>query len=201
MVHCRRTWWLHLYWARFHHHLFSSHCCPSCQHWCSHSSPSPSFWSSLFHTYTYKAHSYENALTHMQHVMSNVTKYLQVQVPLSPLQPKRSLFSFSAYLPGESPFSSNRIPSPDTPVKLVFIRKSSSVAPSIGRMASHRPLKQSCHIKQKCPDSELKKHFSHKVKVCKNEAALMLFSSIFRGRKHRIKYSFDFNVSVLYSFL
>lgn len=48
----------------------------------------------------------------------------------------------SAYLPGESPFSSNKIPSPDTPVKLVFIRKSSSVAPSIGRMASHKPLKQ-----------------------------------------------------------
>lgn len=45
----------------------------------------------------------------------------------------------SVYLPGESPFSSNRIPSPDTPVKLVFIRKSRSLEPSIGRMASHRP--------------------------------------------------------------
>lgn len=48
---------------------------------------------------------------------------------------------FRSYLPGESPFSSNKIPSPDTPVKLVFIRKSSSLAPSIGRMASQRPLK------------------------------------------------------------
>lgn len=45
------------------------------------------------------------------------------------------------YLPGESPFASNRIPSPDTPVKLVFIRKSSSLEPSMGRMASHRPWK------------------------------------------------------------
>lgn len=43
------------------------------------------------------------------------------------------------YLPGESPFSSNRIPSPETPVKLVFIRKSRSLEPSMGRMASHSP--------------------------------------------------------------
>lgn len=54
-------------------------------------------------------------------------------------QKKTSLQHQKLYLPGESPFSSNRIPSPETPVKLVFIRKSSSVAPSIGRMASHRP--------------------------------------------------------------
>lgn len=53
------------------------------------------------------------------------------------------LLQDSAYLPGESPFSSNKIPSPETPVKLVFIKKSSSVAPSIGRMASHSPLKHS----------------------------------------------------------
>ncbi len=52
-----------------------------------------------------------------------------------------TLLSCTVYLPGESPFASNKIPSPDTPVKLVFIRKSRSVAPSIGRMASHRPLK------------------------------------------------------------
>lgn len=42
-------------------------------------------------------------------------------------------------LPGESPFWSKCMVSPDTPVKLVLIRNSSSLRPSMGRMSSHKP--------------------------------------------------------------
>lgn len=50
------------------------------------------------------------------------------------------------YLPGESPFWSKWMVSPDTPVKLVFIRNSSSLRPSMGRMASHKPWQQRTYI-------------------------------------------------------
>lgn len=61
------------------------------------------------------------------------------------VHPSPSYFFFfnklSAFsdLPGESPFWSKWMVSPDTPVKLVLIRNSSSLRPSMGRMFSHKP--------------------------------------------------------------
>ena len=43
------------------------------------------------------------------------------------------------YLPGESPFSSNQMSSPETPVKVVLRRKSRRWLPSMGFMLSQSP--------------------------------------------------------------
>lgn len=44
-----------------------------------------------------------------------------------------------SYLPGASPFSSNHTSSPDTPMNVDLMRKSRSLLPSMGFMASQRP--------------------------------------------------------------
>lgn len=62
----------------------------------------------------------------------------------TPQQPPSLLRSHFPHLPGESPFWSKWMVSPDTPVKFVFMRKSNSLRPSMGRIASHKPCR---HIK------------------------------------------------------
>lgn len=50
-VHCTQIWWYYFSLTIFHHRPFSAHHCPSCQHWCNQSSPSPFSWNSWFHIF------------------------------------------------------------------------------------------------------------------------------------------------------
>lgn len=118
----RLTGWRRCCYSRFPRHSFAGHPDPSFPRGCNHTHPLQCAWSSWFHTCEETVHIF-NPFLHV--------------IPLPP-----SFHPYYVYLPGESPFWSKWIVSPDTPVKLVFIRNSNNLRPSMGRMASHKPSHQ-----------------------------------------------------------